>query len=177
MKSTVEKAGLLFPSWTHQVHNYLSCLSSCQFNGLHIALYCSIDTFPSLFPSFSFFLSSCLFLDGAECVVMVIPICPRCECVMSYWWDSVTVCQRHPSCLLNSTHTYAHTHTHSHTYIVFASHAEQLTSVTFAGQRTYMHIHTQTHIRAFTLLGVNMLDSSHLHKIEGTHTHWLINLN
>lgn len=104
----------VFSSRTHQVHNYLSCLSPCQFNSLHIVLYCSIDTFPYLFLSFSFFLSSCLFLDGAECVVMVIPICPRCECVMSYWWDSVTVCQRHPSCLLNSTHTYIDTYTHIH---------------------------------------------------------------
>ncbi len=137
-KNCGKRSGLVFPSRTHQVHNYLSCLSSCQFNDLHIALYCSIDTFPSLFPSFSFFLSSCLFLDGAECVVMVIPICPLCECVMSYWWDSVTVCQRHPSCLLNITHT------HSHTHIVFAGHAEHLTPVTSAGLRTYTHIHTHT---------------------------------
>lgn len=51
-------------------------------------------------------------------------------------------CVPETSILPAKQHTHIHRHIYSHTHIVFASHAEQLTSVTSAGQRAYTHKHT-----------------------------------
>lgn len=151
----------------HQVHSHLSCLTICQFTVTFTLLYiASFIRFP-FFLSFSFFHTR-LFLHGAECVVMVIPICPECECVMSYWWDSVTVCQRHPSCLLNSSHI----HRLSHTHILFLLVMLNITCHLCRTKDIPVHTH------ASILLVVNMLDSSHLERAGHTcthiHTHILI---
>ncbi len=127
------------------------------------------------FPSFSFFLSSWLFLDGAECVVMVIPICPRCECVMSYLRQCDCVPETSILPAKQHTHTHTHTHIHMHTLflLVMLNNLHLSPLLDWGHTHTYMLSHCLS-LKCWTAHTYTRQRAGNAHTHTHTHTDWLI---